>query len=129
MGFRPSLVTSSLGISAEAAFLASEHLMVKRAGATFDSTLVGADANGDKVLRAGTLVAPVTVGGKWGPYDNTENDGREIADDAAFLMESINLRNGDVIAGVLMHGSVLEARTSGVDSSAKAVLSGRIVFQ
>lgn len=130
MAFRPSLLTSSLGVSAEAAFIASEHLMGKRVGVTLDSTVVGADANGDKILTAGTVLQKITATGKYGPYNATEDDGRElITGDLAFLRETVNLRNGDEAVGVLLHGSVIEARTSGVTSSVKTSLSGRIVFQ
>jgi hypothetical protein len=40
----------------------------------------------------------------------------------------VNLRDGDVITGMLIHGSVLEARLTGLDADAKAALS-HILFQ
>jgi hypothetical protein len=126
-GFTPSLVTKSEAVSAEASFLASEHSISKRAGATVDASSVGADANGNKILLAGTLMGKITASGKYGAYDNGAGDGRETA--VGILHESINLKDGDVICGLILHGSVLEARCSGVDANGKTDLAGRIIFQ
>jgi len=128
MGFRPSLKTTSQNVGPEAEFLASEHMMVKRVGVTLDASTVGADANGNKILRKGTVLAKIHSSGKYRAYSNG------LAADAGgtaegFLLETVNLRDGDVICGMLSHGSVLEARVSGLDASGKADLAGRIVFQ
>lgn len=129
-GWTPSLVTVSDGVSPDASFLASEHGLNKRAGATIDASTLTADAKGNKIVKAGTLIAKITANGKYGLYDALATDGREtITDDAGFLPESINARNGDVITGVLLHGSVLTARVIGVDAAAKTALKGRIIFQ
>lgn len=127
-GFRPSLVTTSDNVNAEASFLASEHIMAKRCGVTLDASTVGADADGNKVLKAGTVLAKVDSTGKYRAYSNS------LAADAGgtaegFLFETVNLKDGDVVAGMLIHGSVLAARTSGLDSNARTDLAGRIVFQ
>lgn len=127
MSFDPKIRTSSLGVSSEFEFLASEHAMYKRAGATFDSAVVGVDANGDKLLPKGCTVGKIAASGKYGPYDNAAGDGRETA--VGFLLEQINLRNGDVIAGIVIHGSVLEARVSGLDAAGKTDLAGAFLFQ
>ena len=126
-GFRPSLKTTDLGVNAEASFLASQHLEFKRGGITVDATTVGADANGDKVLKAGTPMGVITASGKYGAYNNGHADGTETA--VGILPESINLRDGDVICGLIVHGSVLEARCSGLDANAKTDLAGRIFCQ
>lgn len=129
-GFRPNLKTEAPTVTEEASFLASEHIGAKRVGATLDNTLVTADADGDKILKAGTLVSQVDATGKYGPYDSAATDGREnITDSDGFIVESVNLRDGDVIVGLLIHGSVLNARVTGVDQAAKDQLSGRILFQ
>lgn len=130
-GFRPSLKTVSQGVTAEAEFLASEHYMAKRVGVTIDADAVTADGDGNKILTKGTLLCKITASGKYGPYDSGAGDGREeVGDDAGFLWESLDLTDGDVVAGVILHGSVLEARLAGSwDSSAKAALAGRFVFQ
>lgn len=126
-GFTPGLRTVSDGVTAEASFLASEHQMVKRSGITIASSAVDADGDGNKIVKAGTVLGVITASGKYAPYDNTNNDGTEVA--VGFALESVNLKDGDVICGLLLHGSVLEARCTGVDANAKTDLAGRIVFQ
>lgn len=127
-GFRPRLVRSSQNVTEEASFLASEHIAVKRVGITLDASTVGADADGNKILRAGTVVALVDSTGKYRAYDNgLDADAGGTA--AGFLLETVNLKDGDVVAGLMLHGSVLAARTSGLDSNARTDLAGRIVFQ
>lgn len=126
-GFTPKLRTVSEGLSGEAAVIASEHAMFKSPGITLDSSLVGADANGDKILKAGTIVGKVTATGKYGAYDNSASDGRQTATGA--IIESVNLRDGDVITGMLIHGSLYEARVSGLDAAGRTDLAGKIIFQ
>ncbi len=127
MSYNPAIKTESLGVTAEINFLASEHAMVKRSGITLDNTQVVADGSGDKFIVAGTVLGVVTATGKYGPYDNAAVDGTAVA--IGFLFETANLRDGDVTAGMLIHGSVLEARVTGVDAAAKVDLAGSIIFQ
>lgn len=126
-GFTPALVTTSDGVTAEASVLASEHAMFKRVGITLDASLVAADGDGNKILAAGTVIGKVTATGKYGAYNNAATDGREVA--VGLITESVNLKDGDVITHLLLHGSVLEARCTGVDANAKTDLAGRIIFQ
>lgn len=126
MAFRPSLKRTSLGVTPDYAFLASEHASTIRSGITLDASLVGADANGDKILPAGCVLGKVTTGGKYGAYDDAESDGREDA--VGFLMEEVNLKDGDLIVTLLTHGSVITARTSGLDANAKTDLAGRFFW-
>lgn len=126
-GFTPGLRTVSDGVTAEASFLASEHIMVKRQGATLAASLVSADSDGNKIVKAGTLLGVVSSSGKYGPYADNASDGRQAA--VGIALESVNLRDGDVVCGLMLHGSVLEARCTGVDANAKTDLAGRIVFQ
>lgn len=131
-GFRPSLKTVNEGVTTEAEFLASEHAMAKRVGVTLDAATVSADGDGNKIVKKGTLVTKITATGKFGPYDGDASDGREtVSGDAGFTFETVNLADGDVVTGILIHGSVLEARVTGLDVSdvAKTALAGRIVFQ
>lgn len=126
MAFKPGLRRESLGVSPDYAFLASEHYATIRSGVTFDSSIPGADADGNKILMAGTVVGKVTATGKYGAYDNGAIDGRETA--VGFLMEEINLKDGDVTAPIMTHGSVIVARTSGLDAAARTDLAGRFFF-
>jgi NDP-sugar pyrophosphorylase family protein len=103
--------------------------MVVRGGVTIDEATVGGpDADGNRVLAAGTVLGEVSATGKYGPYDNAAGDGRETA--VGFLVEDVNLKDGvDVVTSILLHGSVIEARTSGVDANAKTDFAGAIIFQ
>lgn len=226
-------------LTPKASFLASEQMMMKRVGATFDSTVVTADAEGNKILEAGTFVSKITANQKYGPYRPAVNevqtatitgaptggsfrltysgqqtgqlafnasaaevqaalsalstigaynvmvtganggpyvitfigtlagtdtatitashtftggttpgigiavttaggagaapsDGRQTPsdDDSGYLLEDINLRDGDVMAGVILRGSVLSARVFPTpDATIKAAVKGRIIFQ
>lgn len=135
-GFTPGLRRSEFEINGGPSFLASEHYGVKRGGVTVAASTVKADSNGDKVLKAGTFVTPITSGedvGKYGPYDASASDGRETAsgDVSLFLLESINLKDGDVICGGIIHGSVLGARVtpSPLPAAARTAIAGRITVQ
>lgn len=135
-GFNPALKRSDVQISGGAHFLASEHYSVKRAGITLSAALVTADANGDKILAAGTFVTPTTSGaelGKYGTFDSAVLDGRETPDanTSGYLLESVNLDEGDVITGLLIHGSVLTARVTPtpVPAAITDAVAGRITFQ
>jgi hypothetical protein len=228
-----------LRLTPKASFLASEQMQMKRVGATFDSTVVTADAQGNKILEAGTFVSQITANQKYGPYKPAVNevqtatitgvptggafrltyggqqtgnlpfnataaavqaaltalssvgpynvlvtganggpytvtfvgelagldvtaitashtftggttpniaiaqtttggagaapsDGRQTPSDdtSGYLLEDINLRDGDVMAGVMLRGSVLSARVFPVlDSTIRAAVKGRIIFQ
>lgn len=126
-GFNPKLITTSDGVAGEASVLASEHGIHKRAGITLDASLLTADGDGNKIIPAGTVLGKVTSTGKYGLYDNNADDGRETA--VGLTWKSYNLKDGDVICDLVLHGSFIEARTSGLDSNAKADLVGRIIFQ
>lgn len=231
-GFTPALKHTSDNVHAEASFLASQHMQVKRVGITIDSTVIPADASGNKVVKAGTFMAKITASGKYGPYGGlttevqtlTEggsgltsftltfggattgsilaaataaqvqaalealpnldvgdvvvtgsaggpytvkfqgewqgkdvpqltttptggtgtvtaatttaggasvSDGREAPDDVSgYLLESVNCKDGDVITGILLHGSVLSARvTPSPDATTKTAVKGRITYQ
>lgn len=84
-GFTPSLKRTDAAISGGASFLASEDYTVKRVGITLDASLVSADANGDKIVKAGTFVSEVTATGKYGPYDPEVNEAVQIIETGAGL--------------------------------------------
>jgi hypothetical protein len=126
MGFKPGLRSTSLGVGPDYSFLASEHTMVARAGVTLDAATVGADADGNKLLMAGTVLGKITASGKYGAYSNAAGDGRGTA--VGFLNETVNLKDGDVVASMLEHGSVIVPRTSGLDSNARTDMAGRFFY-
>jgi hypothetical protein len=127
-GFVPALKKVSQGVTAETAFLASEKFTMRRAGITVDASVVTADADGNKIVKRGTLMNKITANGKWGPYSSGASNGQQtVGDDSGYLLESINLRDGDVICGLMVQGAVLKARVT--PSSTFAALQGRIVFE
>jgi hypothetical protein len=64
--------------------------------------------------------------------EGTPTDGRQTPsdNDSGYLPESINCEDGDVICGLLIHGSVLSARVHPApDATTKAAVKGRITYQ
>jgi hypothetical protein len=238
-GFTAGITKTYDQVHAEASFLASEVYRMKRSGITLDASVVTADVDGNKILKAGTFVAQITASGKYGPYRPSVNevqtvtitggptggtftltfngattdplpynataaqvqsalwalstigdedvwvtgaaggpftvtfrgalagtdvaaltsantftggttpgvtvatttaggagaapaDGRQTPSDdtSGYLMESVNLRAGDVVCGLMISGSVLSARVfPAPDATIKAAVKGRIIFQ
>lgn len=129
-GFTPNLVESTDPLSGWINVLASEHSMNKSVGITIDKTLIPADANGNRIVKNGTVLAQVTATRKYGPYDDTATDGRENEANVGVLVNGgVNCKNGDVITGVLIHGSVLRARLTGWTPALEAAVAGRIIAQ
>lgn len=127
-GFRPSLVEVDAQLTPEASVLASEHGISKRVGITLDSTKVTADGKGNKIVPVGTVLIRNATSGKYEPY--TDNDPVVLDGHTGILVDaSVNLKHGDVITGLLLHGSVLEARLKNLDAAAKTFLANRIIFQ
>lgn len=84
-GFTAGLKRSSVAITGGASFLASEQMRVKRGGITLDASLVAADANGDKIIKAGTFVSKVTATSKYGPYSATTNEVQTLTEGGSGL--------------------------------------------
>lgn len=129
-GFTPGLVETEDKLSGHINVLASEHMAVKSTGITLDHTLFPADAGGDRICVNGQVLAKITATGKYGPYDDAATDGREIEANVGVLINGgVNCRNGDVITGMLVHGSVLRARLTGWTPALEAAIGGRIFAQ
>jgi hypothetical protein len=135
-GFTPALRRDDVSVSGKASFLASERATFKRSGITLAAALLTADANGDKILPAGTFVTPVTSGGsvgKYGVYSSGASNGQQTPDqnNSGYLPESVNLRDGDVVCGLIIQGSVLQLRTnpSGAVAAIRSATAGRIIYQ
>jgi len=131
MAWRPQIRrtdATTVGLTDEVEFLASEHFTVKRVGITLDASLVGADANGDKILKKGTVLGRVTSTGRYGAYNSGDSPaGTGTA--LGFLVESVNLKYGNAVTGMIISGSVIGQRCSGLDSGALADLAGPFTFQ
>ncbi len=132
-GFQPGVVRQGPAFHRTASFLASQNVTLKQVGVTIDASLVPADpANYNrKIVKAGTLLTRVTATGKVGVYSAAATDGRQtITPDSGYLMESVDVFYGDVIAGVMLGGSVLSARVYPTpDGPTTSALAGRIIFQ
>jgi Bacteriophage lambda head decoration protein D len=118
MAWQPQVIRieRSVGtVGGDIEFLASEHYTVKRVGITLDSTLWTADGNGDKIVPKGSVLGRVTATGRYGPYNNAAGDGREVA--KGFLIEGTNLKFGNQVTGLVIAGSVIAARCSGLDAA------------
>jgi len=115
-GFNPNLISTDFG-HASASFLASEHSLSKRAGVTIDYTTVATDSNGNRYLMAGTALGKITASGKYGPYTDSNDDGREVG--VGLLEHDIEVKTGDGLASILLHCAAIEARCVGVDAAFK----------
>lgn len=98
---------------------------------TLDFTLfVEATHFPDGFLPSGTPLGEVTLTGKYGPYDDTAEDGRETL---AGLLFSFVKPNSDLtkpVGGALfVHGAVVEAKLPiAIDAAAKADTKGAIFY-
>lgn len=133
-GFTPALRRSEVDVSGKASWLASEHYQVKRGGVTIDASTVTADGDGNKIVAGGTFLTPITATGKYGPYDAGATDGRQTPDanvSGFLLADGVNLRDGDVVTGIILHGSVLGARVTPtpVPEAVATAVAGRITIQ
>ncbi len=112
-------------------FLASENYTVKRSGITLAAGAVSADGNGRKLLKGGTVLALATGGthaGKYVPYVNGGANGAGTP--AGFLFTpGVDLQYGDIVGSLVITGSVLEARVTGMDAAAKTALAPKFTFQ
>lgn len=127
-GFTPGYRRTEPALGYQHDWLASQHMTVKRAGITIDAATVTANADGMKIVKGGTVMGKVTATGKYGPYDNAAVDGRATA--LGFLLAGdMRLDAGDTTAGLMISGSVLEARVTGLDAAGKAELAPHFIFQ
>jgi len=101
-------------------------MMSIRSGITLDASTAVEDGEGLKVWPAGMVLAKISANDKYSFYDDGASDGTEVA--IGFLMEEINLGDGDLTVSLLTHGSVIVARLSGLDAAARADLAGRFFW-
>lgn len=86
----------------------------------------------DGYIPSGTVLGRITASGLYGPYDDGNIDGAEVA--AGFLFNSVKVSTGgpDVGAPMLEHGMVIEDKLpadSGYDAAAGVDMAGRIVVR
>jgi len=128
-GFTAGLTTQRDPLSGSVEFLASQNYTVKRSGITLDASAVTADADGNKIVRGGTVLYLNSSTGKYAPTPAEGATGDVAAPKGLLFAGDINLADGDTVAGLLIQGSVVEARCTGVTAEVKAALGDRIIFQ
>jgi hypothetical protein len=128
-GFTAGLHTTADPLSPSVEFLASQDYTVKRGGITLDAAAVTADANGDKIVKGGTVVYRHPTTGKYGPAIEAGATGDNAAAKGFTFAGDVNLRYGDVVLGMLIRGSVYEARCTGVTAAVKTALGDKILWQ
>lgn len=129
---KPGLVKITDPLSGQLEFLASENYEVKRSGCTLYTGGIAADADGNKIVTAGTTLAKLTAGanvGMYVPYADAGADGADTA--VGFLFAGdINGRDAEFLAiGLMIGGSVIAARCAGLTAAAKADLAAHFTFQ
>ncbi|WP_406337371.1 head decoration protein [Streptomyces sp. NBC_00649] len=94
------------------------------------STFTPATHYPDGYFKSGIPLGRITAGGKYGPYDGTATDGREVL--VGFLFAAVKaptVNTIDPAAALLTHGKVRESRLPvTVDAAAKADVAGAIRF-
>jgi hypothetical protein len=129
---KPGLVGITDPLSGQIEFLASEQFTVKRSGATLLASAIAADGDGNKIVKAGTVLAKLTAGPNIGMYTIYSDAGVDGAGTAVGFLHAgdINVRDMDWCGiGVTITGSVIEARCTGLTAAAKADLAAHFTFQ
>ncbi|MDL5159412.1 head decoration protein [Actinomycetospora termitidis] len=127
-GYTPGYRHDPIDLGYQVDFLASERYTVKQGGITIDPATVSANSDGKKVVKGGTVMGKITATGKYGPYASGASDGRQAAVGVLFAGD-IRVDGGDTVAGLMIQGSVKEARLTGLDATAKTALTPRFIFQ
>jgi len=92
-------------------WFASEHLQMLPEGVTIDYTTVPTAGDGSRLVESGAALGKITASGKYGPYDDSASDGREVAKGLAVVDEgSMDVVSADNGCGLLIHGFVYAAR-------------------
>lgn len=111
-GFTPALKRTDVAVSGQASFLASERMTVKRGGITLDAALVPADANGNKILEAGTFVSEVTATGKYGPYVDLSNEIQSVTEGGSGLTSFTLTLSGQTTAAIDAAASAADVKAA-----------------
>lgn len=83
----------------------------------------------DGYIKSGEPLGKITATGLYGPYDTAASDGRETLVGHLFTTQAVREGGGDILANLLAHGKVVEARLPHpVDAAAKADVAGSIRY-
>jgi len=84
----------------------------------------------DGAIPSGTPLGKVTATGKYGPYDNAANDGRQTLAGLLPFARKREFAGQSIPAGLYEHGPVVESYLPfTVDSAGKTDVAGRIWFR
>ncbi|MFF5285193.1 head decoration protein [Streptomyces sp. NPDC013171] len=125
-----SLKTEMFG-SDDQSWLGSSHGTQATETVTLDtSTFTPATHYPDGYFKSGIPLGKITVGGKYGPYDNAATDGRQTL--VGFLFSAVQaptVNTLDPSGAMLTHGKVRESRLPvAVDAAGKTDVAGSIRF-
>lgn len=124
------LTTESFGTD-DQSWLGSAHGTQATESVTLDtSTFTLATHYPDGYFKSGIPLGKITVGGKYGPYDDAAVDGRAVLVGFLFAaVKSPTVNTTDVAGAMLVHGKVRESRLPvAVDAAGKADVAGAIRF-
>ncbi|RTL65912.1 MAG: head decoration protein [Pseudonocardiaceae bacterium] len=111
-------------------WLASRHGVGERRSVTLDKSLFTANTHyPNGYFFSGIPLGRVTSGGKYGPFDSTASDGRQVL--AGFLFAWVDAGTGDVdpVGAMLDHCKVVAAKLPiAVNSTGVTSAAGRILF-
>ncbi|MEV8394826.1 MULTISPECIES: head decoration protein [unclassified Streptomyces] len=126
-----SIKTQTFG-GDDQSWLGSEHGTQSTETITLDTSLfTPATHYPDGFFKSGIPLGQITVGGKFGPYDNAATDGREKL--VGFLFSAVGaplVNTLDPSGALFTHGKVRESRLplGAVDAAGKTDLAGSIRF-
>lgn len=90
-------------------------------------TVLGDDTINGELIQ-GTALGMITVGGKYGKYDDTAIDGREVMRGLLWQSVTATTANGDQAAVMVVHGVVDESQTTGVDAAGKVDVGATFIW-
>ena len=88
-------------------FFSHDHKVEIPGGVTIDYTTVTTADDGSRVVLAGSRMGKITASDKYGPYNDSAADGRQVG--VGLLMYEVDCTEGDELGSIVIHGFVKEA--------------------
>jgi len=117
-------------VTDDPSWLGSAHGTDSTETVTLDvSTFTEATHYPDGYIPSGLVLAKITATGLYGPYDDTETDGRATAVGFLVSPRTVTSATQKIGAGMLTHGKVVEANLPiAIDANGKADVASHIRF-
>lgn len=115
-------------------WLGSAHGTDAPVSVTLDvSTFTQATHYPDGYIKSGIPLGKITASGKYGPYDDTKTDGRQVCVGFLFTAQDVVSPRGVVAASavgsMLVHCFIKEAKLPvSIDAAGKTDLGARVIF-